>query len=188
MQPRMSVAETELFRKLVSTSRHYVEFGSGGSTVLAAQLVAESIVSVDSSTQWLDDVRTACTRSPGLAPDLIHVDIGPTGEWGYPTDPATAPRWPSYHTAIWAKPAACEADTYLVDGRFRVACFMQILLHARAAPLIAIHDFSRPAYHVVKEFAQEVARAQDLSLFRADPRFDRATAAAVLRAHETTPG
>jgi hypothetical protein len=178
----MSDAERDLLTAFLRRTRTYLEFGTGGSTVLAAQFVQSRITSVDSSVEWLDKVRAACADAGCKAElDLVFVDIGPTRDWGYPSDPATAPRWPTYHEAIWDRPGAREADFCLVDGRFRVACFLQALLHCRPGTPIAIHDFdSRPGYHIVRELAREVAMAQDLSVFLPRPDIDAATIRAAL--------
>src|ERR1700754_566932 len=116
--PRMSPEEVALFLSFVRNSRDYVEFGTGGSTVLASKHVKNSILSVDSSQQWLDQVSGACASSQ-TKPELTFIDIGPTGDWGFPTDASTKSRWPDYHSAIWKTPRSATADLYLVDGRFR---------------------------------------------------------------------
>ena len=36
----------------------------------------------------------------GLTLRAIHADIGPTGDWGYPTDPQHAVKWPRYALAL----------------------------------------------------------------------------------------
>lgn len=171
MQPHMSTAEHALLTSLLRSSRNYLEFGSGGSTYRACQLVGESVTSIDSSQAWLNDVALAC-EGPDcpIKPTLAHVDIGPIGDWGMPTDMSTKDRWPSYYQDIWEKPSVSDTDLYLVDGRFRVACFMQTLLNCRSDALIMIHDFSgRAHYHIVREVAREVAQAEELSVFMPRP-------------------
>lgn len=165
MHPRMSDQEIRLFDSFIRNSQRYVEFGAGGSTVYASRFVSRSIISVDSSTEWLSKVEAGCA---GFEADLtlMHADIGATGDWGYPTDPNTRMRWPSYHTGLWQNPAASQADLYFIDGRFRVACFAQALLHGGANAVLGIHDFtSRPHYHCVREVAREIATAEDISFF-----------------------
>jgi hypothetical protein len=168
MTPRMSEAEVSLFQSFLGCSENYFEFGAGGSTCFAAKLVKTSVTSIDSSKQWIDDVAKYCVdiRAP-IKPELIYVDIGPTGDWGFPIDDAQQEKWPTYHGSTWCNPAVSQTDLYLVDGRFRVACFMQIVLHCRPDALIVIHDFaSRPYYHVVRDVAREIATAEDLSVFQ----------------------
>ena len=167
MQPRMSEAEIRLFESFLRCADRYMEFGSGGSTCLAAGLVRSSVLAVDSSHPWLTNIATHCSQNDlPIKPDLIHVDIGATGDWGYPTDPTTRDTWPSYHRLVWTNPGTDDIDLYLIDGRFRVACFMQAVLRAERNSIILFHDFrSRAHYAAVREVAREIAVAEDLSVF-----------------------
>jgi hypothetical protein len=75
---------------------------------------------------------------------------------------------------MWENDAADTADLYLIDGRFRVACFLETLLHCRPDAVILFHDFApRPNYHIVREFAREVATAATLSVFIRKPDHSR---------------
>jgi hypothetical protein len=166
--PRMSGAEVRLFESFARRSAKYLEFGAGGSTCLAARHVKESVLSVDCSEQWINEVAAHCRESQAaIQPCFIYADIGPVGEWGYPVDSSRRSEWPSYFTRVWADQRASASDLFLVDGRFRVACFAQIVLHCDAGAVILFHDFaSRRQYHVVKEIAREIAIAEDLSVFQ----------------------
>ncbi len=167
MIPIMSDLELRLFESLCRTSDNYLEFGSGGSTFVAAGLVQTSVTTIDSSVDWLERADEACrVKQCRLTPNLVHIDIGPTREWGFPTDPASRYRWPAYYEAVWTRPNTYDADLFLVDGRFRVASCLRTLLNCRTDALIMIHDFSsRARYHSIKEVAREIARAEDLSVF-----------------------
>lgn len=188
--PRMSDAEFRLFESVLRCAGSYVEFGTGGSTCLAASLVEGPVISVDSSQEWLDQVARACASRPGWTqPRLLHADIGPVGEWGRPTDPATQESWPRYHEAPWSIPGTELADLYMVDGRFRVACALQVLLRCRWDALLVMHDFaSRRGYHLIRQFAREVAVAEDLSVFQRRTDFDLEKARASLVRHAFDPG
>jgi hypothetical protein len=129
------------------------------------------------------------TQGDGLIrPTLVHVDIGPTIEWGQPSDSGTRNRWPNYHDSIWTRSESSDADVYMIDGRFRVACFMQVLLHSRRDALIMIHDFDfRNEYHVVREVAREIAVAGSLSLFVRRGDRNETHIREILAAHEYDP-
>lgn len=189
MKLAMRPEEIALFKSLLACSRRYVEFGSGGSTVLAASLVREAVTSVDSSSEWLDKVRQECVaRECRIEPKLIHVDIGELKDWGFPRNTARKSDWASYHSWIRNGEDGALADLFLVDGRFRVACFLQVFLQGNPDSLIAVHDFAnRPKYHVIHEFGQEVARAENLSVFVRRPGADRKRALEVLEAHAFVP-
>ncbi|MFG1463513.1 hypothetical protein V5F77_11500 [Xanthobacter sp. DSM 24535] len=186
MAVAMRPAERALFESLLRCARNFVEFGAGGSTLFAAGLVKETIISLDSSKEWLDRVLDDCVafKAP-ILPKLIYIDIGETKEWGFPKDESARDRWPDYYTKIWSVEGAKEADLYLVDGRFRVACFMQTLLNAPPHALIAIHDFANRAnYHVVREVADERASAENFSVFTRKVNFDHALAEDILNRHK----
>jgi hypothetical protein len=189
MQPPMSDAELALYETLLRSSSNYVEFGSSGSTAVACRLVSTSVISVDSSPAWQLQVARFCrAQHTRLQPNCILADIGPVREFGYPEDDSTRALWANYHTAVWSTPGVSNADAYLIDGRFRVACFLQTLLHARPDALVMIHDFSsRPQYHVIREFAREIAATDQLSVFQRRIDFDTTRAAACLASHADTP-
>jgi hypothetical protein len=189
MQPSMKTPERLLLESLLRVTDHYLEFGSGGSTCLAAAMVGKSVTSVDSSAEWLDKVAEECrAKTYPVQPRLIRADIGQTGSWGWPVDAATKTSWPKYHSDVWNEPGSANADTYLVDGRFRVACVMQVLLHARSDAVIAVHDFhSRPHFHVIKDVAKEVARAEDLSVFVRKGPSDPDKISSLLRKYALVP-
>ena len=57
----------------------------------------------------------------------------------------------------------------LVDGRFRVACFLKMLKSMAPEDLkrtqILIHDYGGQEYHVIEEFAELVEVHERLALF-----------------------
>ena len=76
---------------------------------------------------------------------------------GYPADNTTFALWPKYSNEGLGK---CHAEAkhrmVLVDGRFRVACFLKLLLamdEESASTSILIHNYRWPQYHVIEEFA-----------------------------------
>jgi hypothetical protein len=180
MRPALTDKEIALFDSLVGCSRRYVEFGAGGSTCRAASTDKEWIIAVDSSTEWLSKVALHCNGKKKIK--LLHADIGEVGEWGAPRDVARRNDWPRYHELPWLDREAEQGDFYFIDGRFRVACFVQALLRGACPDAVfAMHDFScRPHYHVILRFVRQIASADELSVFIRRPDFDRASALAVL--------
>ena len=189
MNIAMTRPERDLLESFLRCTRRYFEFGSGGSTYLAASLAAETVTSVDSSTEWLEQVRLACaTNTTKIQPELVYANIGKIGGLGYPANQEERHLWPNYYTALWSVPKNHEADFYLVDGRFRVACFLQITLHCSADAFIAIHDFAnRPNYHVIREVAREIAVAETFSVFVRRRDYNRQHALSILGQHAFEP-
>jgi len=171
LAPHMTAPEQALFARHLAGAGFLLEFGAGGSTAFAARLGVKRIVSVESDRAWLDKV----ARQPEMSAVTfvpVHVNLGPTGPWGYPTDPAQARTWPRYHRGVWAGLDAAP-DIVLVDGRFRVACALSSLLETAAGTTIVIHDFwSRAHYRVVLSHLDCVERVDDLGVFRARADLD----------------
>lgn len=184
----MLADEFALFLQFVHCADSYLEFGSGGSTCVAAQYVPGQVISVDSSAEWLDRVRTVCDHNKWKTPKLLHVDIGGVRELGYPTQADSRSLWPNYHQSVWKIPESRHADFYLVDGRFRVACFLQVLLRCDETRPIGIHDYAdRTHYHIISNFADEIARASQFSIFIKKQPFDRHQAERILEEFSFNP-
>jgi hypothetical protein len=184
--PRMSAPEIALFKQHLKGARFLLEFGCGGSTLLAAQQGVRRITSVDSDPAWLEQV-AAQPKIRGLQFTGRYADIGPIGLWGKPRRKAYAHRWPAYSTAVWAELKA-SPDLVLVDGRFRVACCLQALLHTQPGAKILFHDFwDRPRYHAVLRYLDCLGRADTLAVLRAKPRVDWKSLAQDLAAYLLNP-
>lgn len=165
MMPRMTGAELVTFQRVLKGVERFLEFGAGGSTALAARSGVTQIVSVESDRTWLDRL-AGLPEMAGVAFTPFHVDIGPIGAWGMPTNPASAPKWPGYHQAVW-KTLSWAPDLVLVDGRFRVACTLATVLNCRPGTPVVIHDFwDRPQYHGVLRYLDTVERVDTLGVFR----------------------
>src|SRR5690606_17270089 len=64
-----------------------LEYGSGGSTLLAAGQDHSLVMSVESDKAWAEKMQAELDRDyPGANVRMHWVDIGPTGEWGRPLD------------------------------------------------------------------------------------------------------
>lgn len=124
MYIRMTTNEISLLSSLLRCAANYLEFGSGGSTVLAASLVKGHVWSVDLSVEWLENVQREI-NPPVERVSCEHADIGPVGLWGYPLDYSRQAIFPNYYARIWEKLTAKDIDFVLVDGRFRIASFCE---------------------------------------------------------------
>ena len=168
MQPRMSAAEITQLELQLAGRDSMLEFGCGGSTLVGARQVRR-IVSVDSDPLWLAKVQAEVAHE---AVDFtpVHIDIGPVGEWGYPIDESRLRDWPRYHTQIWRSMGG-SPDAVLVDGRFRVACLLQAIVHCKPDAMLLFHDFrDRAAYHVVLNHCDVLARVDTLAVLRVRPQ------------------
>lgn len=166
----MTAEEIALLENFMRQSQSYFEFGMGGSTCLAARTVQRRISAIDSDLQWVENVRSAISAAAPADKEIVlnQVDIGRTGEWGTPIGRESEDKFPAYSKAILAHPE--DVDLCLVDGRFRVSCFLTSLLHLRPDAVLAIHDYIRPEYFEIESFARPIAGVDTLKLFvrRAD--------------------
>ncbi len=170
--PRMSEGETELFEKYLHQATLYFEYGSGGSTKLAVKNKVE-VFGVESDKQWVDTLIEEC----GPLCKVDYVDIGPTKEWGYPVDQTHKEKFPLYSEAILRHENAF--DFVLVDGRFRVACTLNVIKHTlackkgKADTIIFIHDFwNRSDYYTVLAFLDTVERKETAGVFKLKNNID----------------
>ncbi|MBX9749809.1 MAG: hypothetical protein K5Q68_09365 [Roseococcus sp.] len=177
--PHMEAEGLDFFEDRLRRTQCLLEYGAGGSTRLAARLGVPRILSVESDLAFGQAVATALRQEePGCDFELCAPDLGPTGAWGYPTDPTTATRWPLYATRPWERLARRQwvPDLILVDGRFRVACFLASLLQARPGVVILFDDYAgrRKQYGVVERHLPITRMAGRAAVFEVpqvlDPR------------------
>lgn len=177
-------ASLALLEAELRKTRCYLEFGMGGSTVLAARLGVPLTVSVDTSTERMDALREHITAQPTDSEVLLlHCDVGPVNDRGYPLDESQAAQWPSYYTGTWDTLLARQPEgpgLVMLNGRFRVACFLYSLLHLQPGATVLWNGYrSRHRYHMVEQFLKPAEFVDDMAVFRVTQRPD---ASAVARA------
>lgn len=188
LKPALSPGEQALLRAAAAGRGAGIEFGCGGSTALLLEAGLPRLLSADSDPAWLRRVlaQPPCRQAQEAGRlRLLHVDIGPTGAWGWPQDASRAAQWPAYWREPWE--AAGEADFVFVDGRFRVACALNSLARLPAAGVLLLHDFwSRPSYQapLLRHFTL-LGSAGTLALLAPRRPLDAALLAADLIAHAT---
>ncbi|MCG3769440.1 MAG: hypothetical protein JW384_00562 [Nitrosomonadaceae bacterium] len=112
------------------------------------------VVSVKSDKRFLATVmRKAAECSKKFTP--LYVDIGPTKEWGMPTNLSFNESWKRYPQVPWRyfQSNGILPDVILVDGRFRVACVLESLINLGDHECVFLIDdyFDRPGYRALEE-------------------------------------
>lgn len=173
----MSDNEKVIFDKSIKKSRHYLEFGLGGSTLRAIQKSKAMIYTVESSPEWISYLRKYVLvryfESKRL--HIFPVNIGPVRAWGYPKSEDFKESFEKYSSRIFESIDCKLIDLALVDGRFRVACTLKIILacHGNSNIKILIHDFwDRPHYHSVLKYLDIVDRSENIGLFSVKKNVD----------------
>ena len=192
LQPAMSDGEVAVLRECFSKADSLVEFGAGGSTLLAVRSPSlRRIWSVESDPAWIAKLRADAWIADAEARGRLHLrhaDIGAVGEFGYPHDETRRDAWPRYYESVWDDADALEADLVLIDGRFRVACALEAIARCRPHAVLLFHDFwNRTPYHPVLAFADWLGSCDSLAILRRKPSFDAARLDAVRRAHRLQP-
>lgn len=104
--------------------------------------------------------------------EFVSVDIGRTGEWGVPQDMSKKSLFPQYSAQVFKNHK--DFDVIFIDGRFRVACLLQSVLHCSPHTRILMHDFNNRAfYHQILEFVDFVDTCDTLAEFKIKPNIDK---------------
>lgn len=148
-----------------------LEYGSGGSTVLAAGMAGRTVFSVESDAAWLREMRAYFIANPPAADlRLHHGDIGPTRDWGHPLDDRRMRRWPGYALSVWDREDFLHPDVVLVDGRFRVACLLTVAFRCTRPVTVLFDDYrGRKVYHGVEEMLRPAGFAGRMARFEVEP-------------------
>jgi hypothetical protein len=165
----MTIDEISCFRKLLSHTKTYIEFGCGGSTANAIEIGVPKIYSIESDISWIDKLKENdyienAIRFGQLT--FIHANIGPTAEWGHPVGKSHLSQWPNYYLSIWNQ-LPTDPDLVFIDGRFRVCCALITFLLTPPECLVAIHDYSnRPQYHILEKYSVVLERIDKLIVLK----------------------
>ena len=146
------------FKQQLTACDLYIEFGSGGSTVLAAEMGVPT-VTVESDAVFLGLVKDKLAER-GLLNEArnvyVHKDIGPVGPWGRPQKPKNPRLFEAFRNYSELPIASLENETFfvLVDGRFRVASALKTarLLAGKKGKLVIDDYLGRAEYRVVENF------------------------------------
>jgi hypothetical protein len=193
-EPHFDETATPYFLSLLGDCRFYLEYGSGGSTILAAAL-NKPFVSVDTDRMFLESLRRKI-GSVTATQQLLHADIGLTGPWGIPF-PAGKPslqrlnKWKRYPNTPWPFINRNNyPDLVLIDGRFRVATALTCCIHMSTCSTaqILVDDYAdRPSYHVIEKHAKLARMLGRMAVFHPLPgdRGDQTKLKEVIHQHSS---
>lgn len=149
--PHLDSQTASRLREELAKAKFYLEYGSGGSTLIAAELGVRTI-SVESDRFYANTVRN-CLKD-GHTVRFLTPPMGLTAEWGRPLFSAET-KGPGYVGAPFSKLDGEFPDLVLIDGRYRAACALKVAssaFDAGAQSLLILDDYvERPRYHVVED-------------------------------------
>jgi hypothetical protein len=168
----LPAAEAAALQEAYAAAQVILEYGSGGSTVMAAGMPGKTVFSVESDRRWLRKMRGWFAENAPAATVRLHwADIGPVRRWGIPKDDSAIRQWPGYPLSVWDRKDFVHPDVVLIDGRFRVGCLLATLLRITRPVTVLFDDYvPRKRYRVAEEFAEPVARIGRMARFEVAPR------------------
>lgn len=170
----MPEAEAALLRDHYAAADVILEYGSGGSTVLASEMPGKTVFTVESDKDWAQMMRGWLAQNPavdGTEVDIIWSDVGATKEWGRPVDDSEWRRYARYPLQVWQLTEFRHPDVVLVDGRFREGCALASLFMAERPLTLLFDDYrDRQQYHHVEEFLGSPEMTGRMAVFQITPQ------------------
>lgn len=146
--------DDELFKRIIGQCKVYGEYGCGKSTRWMLANTQARVFAVDTDKVWVDHVRQDNSQYADRL-KIKWVDVGPIISWGTPKYYTNLQNYPQYMNHPWEQDVL--PDTVMIDGRFRVCCFLTCLKHAPAGTRLLFDDYKdRFMYHIVEEFTKPV--------------------------------
>ena len=117
----------EFFKNEICKHKSYLEYGSGSSTIFLPKQKNLKLVSVESNYYFANHLKKIIKNLT-----ILNPNIGLTGFWGYPLFFKNSyKKGFKYVNSPWeALELNYMPNVVLIDGRYRVACALNILLKA----------------------------------------------------------
>ena len=155
-KPIMTPNELKAFCYFMKPGNIYFEFGAGGSTNIASFYKVKTY-SVESDAKWHEKLKDNHIKA-----FYITIDLN-TSLYGYPGNNTGIKNWKEY---IEAYKTEYNADIVLIDGRFRVACALNIFNKIKNDTIVLIHDYTqRTYYYILEQFYLKLYSWDTLTLF-----------------------
>jgi hypothetical protein len=172
--PAFDVEGDRYFATRMPKARIYLEYGSGGSTIVAAKSRVR-FKTVDSDPFFLRAVENKIKTEFGSPTgEFIYCNIGMTELWGVPIfkrlSAGRRNRWKGYALAPWlSHDASFLPDLVLIDGRFRVACALTTIkyLSNKVSFEILVDDYGdRAEYREIEKYAELSSMQGRMAVFK----------------------
>ncbi len=155
--------DDELFKSLAKNLTIYFEYGVGKSTKYIHNYTNSNIYAVDTNRQWVQNISKFCNKNSRL--NLKWINVGEVEDWGYPKSFILRKNFVFYTNWFWKK--NYSPDLVLIDGRFRISCFLTTVKNAPIGTKILFDDYAtRPLYHVAEEFLPVIDTCGRQALFQ----------------------
>tara|TARA_Y100001960_G_C14640959_1_gene810829 strand:+ start:468 stop:1172 length:705 start_codon:yes stop_codon:yes gene_type:complete len=158
--PSLEKASNKFFTDSLSKSKLYLEYGSGGSTVLASKL-GINYITVETDLIFLNAVKNKVNQLGNKSlsnQKYIYKNIGLTSRWGHSLFPGTKRKGLLRKFRNYSDPKFVmkdKPDLIMIDGRFRAVTLLRMYsrLKSYSGWKVLFDDyFSREEYQIVSKF------------------------------------
>lgn len=154
-RPELTMPEREAahLRSAYAAAGVILEYGLGGSTVMAAEMADKTITSVETDQFWVDTLHTWFAQNPCKStPDIIWANIGKTRAWGRPANDSHWKDYVKYPLDIWMLDDTPHPDVVFADGRFRAGCVLATAFKCKRETRVLVDDYARrTSYHGIEK-------------------------------------
>ena len=158
--------ERLFFILILRTSKKFLEFGMGGSTLMAFKTLSiKKIVSVEHNFEWFKKISNfdGINNQIGKRIFLDFINLGKLKK-NYPLK-KNINNFSIYSNQIFQK-YENDYDFVFIDGIFRVACALQTILNCQNDVKIMIHDMNYYLkYHILYKYLEVIYSIDTMVLF-----------------------
>lgn len=154
------------FTSFLTDNTTFFEFGSGCTSIIA-KYYAKKTYAVEGNKEWYEK-----GIKNGLKDIIIFKDLKPDGTgslWSSPGKNSTLEDWKNYFQSYNKE---YNADLILIDGRFRIACALDIFNKINRDTIILIHEYFRPQYLIIENYYDYIYHWNTLYMFRKKPNIN----------------
>ena len=147
-----SIKANKLIKSQIKKSNFIFEFGSGASTLYYYYL-KKNFISIELDNEFIKTL----SKKKNFLKKIKHINIGITGEFSYPIicKISQVKKYIQSIDEYFNRPN--KIDLILIDGRFRVACCLNLLKHSekieKNVTKIILDDYlNRKHYNIIKKY------------------------------------
>ena len=163
-----SLLDMMVFTSFLTKNTTFFEYGSGCSTIIA-KYYCKKTYAVEANIEWYNK-----GIKNGLKDILIFKDLKCDGSGGVMSAPGKKSTLEDWKNFFQAYKKEYNADVFLIDGRFRVSCALDIFNKIRNDTIVFLHECNRRPYSVLKKYYDYIHQYSDrLCLLRKKKNFTK---------------
>ena len=148
-----------VFLSYLTKNTTFFEFASGCSTIIAKYFTKKAYA-VEGNIKWYNIGVENGLKDILLFKDLKCDGTGPL--LSYPGKHSTLNDWKNFFQAYKKE---YEADVILIDGRFRVACALDIFDKIKNDTAVLLHECKRKEYSIIKNYYNLIYQGGSLCVY-----------------------